>query len=97
MNDPGRRHDKNPRSAGVRALNAVCAIVFLGAAAFMFFAASKMMAASAMALALVGIAAPVIAGAEGILEVLLGIVEGVVDGLLAIVEAIGELFSGIFG
>ncbi len=65
---------KEKRSAGIRALNAFCALVLLGGIVYVLVAGYKMMAIGTMALALATIAAPVVAGGEGILEVLLGVV-----------------------
>jgi hypothetical protein len=88
---------RKKRSIGVRALNAGCAVVLLGAGIYIFMAGFQFAAVAALVCCTVAVATPVFLSGEGILEVISGIFEALLDGLMAILEAIASVFADLFG
>jgi hypothetical protein len=85
--------NKNP---ALRALNAICATVIIVTAIYMLMAGFNIIALAIMVGSIIGLAVPVAAAAEGVLEALAGVFEAIADGIAAIFEAIASLFSDIF-
>ena len=94
-----RMNSENAKAkpVGIRVLNSICAVVLLGSIMFLLIAGFELVAAGALALALVGLATPVVMGSGGVVEVLLGILEAIAEGVLAIFEGIANAFAALFG
>lgn len=88
---------KSGKSKPLRALNALCVTVLLGASLYTAFAGLQLAAAATILLCAAGIATPVILGAEGFMDVVTGIFEALIDGIVAIIEGIASVIAGIFG
>lgn len=88
--------EKPDRSAFIRLLNAVCAVVLVISIVYVLIAGFELIALTAIACSLTGVAVPVALAAEGALEALAGIFEALIDGIVAIFDAIASLIPDIF-
>ncbi len=89
--------NKSERSFGLRAFNALCAIVLFTSIVFLLLGGFQIVAAAALVSAIAGVATPAVAGGEVIGEMIMGVFEAIVDGIMGIFEAIASIFSSIFG
>jgi hypothetical protein len=88
--------ERTNRNPALRALNAICATAIIVTAIFMLMAGFNIIALAVIVGSIIGLAVPVAAAAEGVLEALAGIFEAIADGITAIFEAIASLFSDLF-
>ena len=89
--------NKNKRSVGLRAFNALGVTLLLSSVIYILVAGFHSVAMAAVAVSIAGVATPVVLSDDGPLEILLGTLEAVVDGALAIVDGIASAISGLFG
>ena len=85
------------RSIGLRAFNALCAILLLIAVFYTLAIGFHAAALAAVVLAITGAATPVVISSEGTLEIFLGTFEAMIDGIVAIVEGITSAIASLFG
>jgi hypothetical protein len=71
---------KSERSVGLRAFNALCATLLLTSVIYILVTGFHAIAMAAVALAIAGVATPVVLGDGGALEILLGTFEAIIDG-----------------
>lgn len=88
--------EKKTRSAGLRALNSICATVAIVSVVYMLIAGFNIFALALIASSVVGVAAPVAMAAEGVLEAVAGVFEAIADGIAAIFEAIASFLGDLF-
>jgi hypothetical protein len=88
---------KRERSIGIRAFNAVCALVVLACGVFMLIAGFHFVAAAALLGAVAGVAGPAVVAGEGVLDMIAGVFEAIIDGIMAVFEAISSLLCSLFG
>ncbi|HEY7885421.1 MAG TPA: hypothetical protein VIC08_10780 [Cellvibrionaceae bacterium] len=80
----------------LKLLNIFCSFTLLIAVIYLFFAGFNWLAAGAITAALVGTAAPVVIGSDGIVEILFGIAEAIFEGIAVVVEGIFSVVSSLF-
>lgn len=88
---------KDKKPSGIRILNSLCAMALLGVVVYVAIAGVDALALGVLALALAGVTAPVVASADGFLDVLAGVLEALTEGIVAVFEAIVDAISGLFG
>lgn len=90
-------NDKEQKPLRIRILASLSSLVLIGAAIYIFFTGMELILALILIAAFGGLAGPVVASSEGLLECLMGILEAFFLGILGIFEAIAEGVSSIFG
>ncbi|MCE8038500.1 hypothetical protein [Halomonas sp. MCCC 1A11062] len=88
---------KTERHGGLKALNALCAMVLLLAGLYLLFAGYQLGVVVAMAFAAAGIAIPAAMGESGMLEILMAMFEALIEGFMVIVSAILKAISSLTG
>lgn len=88
----GRRKD---RPLAIRILGALCSTAMLCTFVYILIAGFSMAAGVALAVAVVGIATPVMVAGGGFVEMIVSFFEALLEGVLAIFEFIGDLFSSL--
>jgi hypothetical protein len=90
---PLARKDKEVK---LRALNAVCSSLLVGAIIYALIASFDLIAISIISASLVGAAIPVVLSGEGILEIIIGVFEAIFEGIVELFAGIVEVISSIF-
>ena len=89
--------DRKHRSLKIKILNSICSSALIVSLIYVLVAGFEVVALGAMAIAIAGVATPVVLSGEGVLEVLFGIVGAIIDGVMIIIEGITNAISGLFG
>lgn len=90
----GRKHGS---SRTIRLVRGVCSSTLIIATLYIFFAGFDLLAGTAIALAVASVAAPIVVGGGGALEMAASFFEALLEGVTAIVEAIGDFLGGFSG
>lgn len=90
----GRRHRS---SRALRLIRGLCSSILIVATLYIFFAGFDLLAGTAIALAVASVAAPIVVGGGGALEMAASFFEALLEGVTAIVEAIGDFLGGFSG
>ena len=85
--------NRKDKSLFRRVVSTICAFALIGAVCYSIFVGMNAMTGAVLAVALVGICAPVIVAGGSIIEVLSGVFEAFIDGLMGVVDAISSIFS----
>ncbi|QOZ97780.1 hypothetical protein Pstu14405_04205 [Stutzerimonas stutzeri] len=80
----------------LRAFNSLCAVLLMVSAIYILVMGFNSVAMAAMAISVVGAAAPLAQSDEGILEIVIGTFEAIIDGVVVFIEGIASAIASVF-
>lgn len=83
-------------SLGVRLLGSLCLLVFIAAVVWTSVVGVSFASGSLVAVALFGVAAPCVLGADSLVDALTGILELVGESISTLVEGVVDFLSSLF-